>query len=114
MKENPHLILPDDEFPNGRISWFVYVIQLSENFTRQQRDFVWREMQKSGIGCRRYFAPIHLQPFYVNNFGYKTGDFPISESVAERVLALPFFNKISDAQIEEVCGTLEKLVEIVL
>ena len=114
LKKNSHLILPDIEFPNGRISWFVYVIRLNENFTRQQRDFVWREMQKSGIGCGRYFAPIHLQPFYVNNFGYKTGDFPISESVAERVLALPFFNRISDAQIEEVCETLEKLIENVL
>ena len=114
LRENPHLILPEIEFPNGRISWFVYIVQLNENFTKEQRDFVWREMQKSGISCGRYFAPIHLQPFYVNNFGYKTGDFPISESVAERVLALPFFNRISEAQIEGVCRTLEKLVENIL
>lgn len=103
LKENPHLILPEIEFPNGRISWFVYVIRLNENYTREQRDFVWREMQKSGIGCGRYFAPIHLQPLYVKKSGYKTGDFPISESVSERVIALPFFNRISDDQIEEVC-----------
>ncbi len=110
LKDNPHLILPDIEFQNGITSWFVYVIRLSENFTKDQRDFVVREMQNSGIGCGRYFAPIHLQPLFVIRFGYKTGDFPISEQVAERVIALPFFNKISDAQIEEVCEKLEKLV----
>ncbi len=111
LKSNPHLILPDIEFPDGQISWFVYVIRLNENFTREQRDFVVNEMQKSGIGCGRYFAPIHLQPLYVKKFGYKPGDFPLAERVAERVIALPFFNRISDAEIEEVCGMLEKLIE---
>ncbi len=114
LKQNPHLITLDIEFPNGRISWFVYVIRLNENFTKDQRDFVVNEMQKSGIGCGRYFAPIHLQPLYVEKFGYKTGDFPMAESAAERVIALPFFNKISDAQIDEVCEMLEKLIEHIL
>ena len=108
LKRNPHLITPDIEFSKGLISWFVYVIRLREYFTKEQRDFVVNEMQKSEIGCGRYFAPIHLQPLYVEKFGYKTGDFPLAECAAERVLALPFFNKISDAQIEEVCETLEK------
>ena len=111
LSRNPHLILPDGEFSKGRISWFVYVIRLNENFTKKQRDFVVNEMQKREIGCGRYFAPIHLQPFYVEKFGYKIGDFPLAERAAERVVALPFFNKISDAQIEEVCEIFEKLIE---
>ena len=103
LKGNPHLIIPDIEFEKGRVSWFVYVVRLRENFTREQRDLVIEEMRKNGIGCGRYFAPIHLQPLYVNKFGYGAGDFPVAESVAERVIALPFFNRISDAQIDEVC-----------
>ena len=114
LKKNPHLILPDIEFPNGRTSWFVYVIRLKENFTKQQRDSIVHEMRKNEIGCGRYFAPIHLQPLFVEKFGYKTGDFPIAEHVAERVIALPFFNDISDAQVEEVCETLEKSIKLFL
>jgi len=114
LAANRHLILPDNEFSNGRISRFVYVIRLNESFTRERRDFIWREMQNGGIGCGRYFAPIHLQPFYVEKFGYQTGDFPVAEHAAERVIALPFFNQIADAQITEVCETLEKLIENVL
>jgi perosamine synthetase len=109
LKNNRNLILPETDTPDGRISWFVYVVRLNENFTRAQRDLIIGEMQKKGIGCGRYFAPIHLQPLYVEKFGYKTGDFPNAERAAERVIALPFFNRITDAQIEEVCRTLDDL-----
>jgi perosamine synthetase len=109
LENNPHLILPEIEFPNGRVSWFVYVVRLKENFTRARRDSIVNEMNRFGIGCGRYFAPIHLQPFYVKTFGFRPGYFPIAEQVAERVVALPFFNRITNWEIEEVCATLEKL-----
>lgn len=109
LSNNPHLVMPSIEFADGRISWFVYVVRLNENFTRKKRDSIVARMNEAGIGCGRYFAPIHLQPLYVRNFKYKTGDFPVAERTAERVVALPFFNKISGAQIDEVVGTLEKL-----
>ncbi len=78
---------------------------------RSQRDLLIKEMNRDGIGCGRYFAPIHLQPYYVKTFGFKTGDFPLAEHAAERVVALPFFNRITDAQIDEVCATLTRLIE---
>lgn len=109
FKENGNLILPQIDFAEGRISWFVYVVRLNENFTRQQRDLLVNQMNEAGIGCGRYFAPIHLQPLYLEKFGYKIGDFQEAERAAERVVALPFFNRITDAQIEEVCEKLEKL-----
>ena len=111
LKDNPHLITPEIDFPNGRVSWFVYVVRLRENFTRIQRDSIVSQMNQAGIGCGRYFAPIHLQPLYVEKFGYKAGDFPNAEHAAERVIALPFFNRITDAQIDEVCETLNDLTD---
>ncbi len=110
LKKNPHLILPEVEFQNGKISWFVYVVRLSEEFTRKRRDTIIEQMRQAEIGCGRYFAPIHLQPIYVEKFGYQVGDFPLAERASERVIALPFFNRITDVQIDEVCERLEKLV----
>ncbi len=109
LENNPHLILPEIDFPNGRVSWFVYVVRLKENYTRARRDSIVSQMNSHGIGCGRYFAPIHLQPFYVKTFGFKTGDFPVAEHAAERVVALPFFNRITDEEIDEVSEMLEKL-----
>ncbi len=111
LADNPHLVLPKIDFRDGRLSWFVYVVRLRENFTRARRDSIVVEMNRRGIGAGRYFAPIHQQPFYVKNYGDRTGDFPIAERAAERVIALPFFNRLADAQIDEVCETLRALIE---
>lgn len=89
-----------------RISWFVYVVRLSERFSRQDRDRIIAGMREKGIVCGNYFTPIHLQPFYRKMFGFKEGDFPVTESVSARTIALPFFNDLSEEQISNVATAL--------
>ncbi|MCI0656085.1 MAG: DegT/DnrJ/EryC1/StrS family aminotransferase, partial [Acidobacteria bacterium] len=103
------LVLPDLDDPEGKISWFVYVVRLFPRFTAADRDWIARELQARGIGCGRYFPPIHLQPFYRRTFGCQPGDFPVAEAAAERTLALPFFNRLTEAQVDEVCSVLAGL-----
>lgn len=110
LRKQSGLILPKLEVPHGKMSWFVYVVRLSDQFTQAQRDRIWQELQAEGIGCARYFAPIHLQPLYAKLFGSQPGDFPLTEQAAERALALPFFNKLTEQQTAEVCETLVQLV----
>ncbi|MFH0780024.1 MAG: DegT/DnrJ/EryC1/StrS family aminotransferase [Parcubacteria group bacterium] len=106
LKEINEIILPQKE-DNKKISWFVYVIRLTDSYSQKDRDFVLDELRKEGIGCSNYFTPIHLQPFYQNAFGYKYGDFPITERISERTIALPFFNNLSEAQIDVVAEALQ-------
>ena len=94
--------------PNVKMSWFVYVIQLEDSFSQADRDRVICELEKRGIESSNYFPPIHLQPFYVKLFGYKKGDFPIAERVAERTIALPFYNNLSEKEIDYICECLKK------
>lgn len=96
--------------PYVKISWFVYVIRLCEDYTQADRDRILKELQARGIGCSNYFSPIHLQPFYRELFGYKPGDFPVTESVAARTIALPFYNNLTEAQIDHVVTTLRALL----
>ena len=110
LKENQHFILPEMNFADGRLSWFVYTVRLNKSFEREHRDKLVKQLRQKGIGCGRYFAPIHLQPFYVKMFGYKKGDFPNSEESGDRIIALPFFNKITDSQIDDVCETICELI----
>jgi perosamine synthetase len=105
---NPNLVLPELSMPRRRISWFVYVVRLSSRFNRGDRDRIWQEMRSRGIGCGRYFAPIHLQPIYRNDAG--RADLCNTELIADRVLALPFFNQITESQIDEVCANLENIL----
>jgi len=91
-----------------RMSWFVYVIRLKRGI---DRDRVIKFLREEGIECKPYFTPIHLQPFYVDMFGYKRSDFPITEDVSSRTIALPFFNNLKEEQIDYVvekvkCGLI--------
>jgi perosamine synthetase len=93
-----------------RRSWFVYVVLLSEKYSRRQRDQVLKKLKERGIGCGNYFTPIHLQPFYAERFGFKPGDFPAAEAVSSRTIALPFFNALTREQVGSVAAALRDVL----
>ncbi len=96
--------------PNITMSWFVYVIRLENDFKRKDRDSVMEKLQKKGIACSNYFSPIHLQPFYRKMFGHKRGDFSVTEHIADRTIALPFYSNLKNVEIQYVADTLRKIV----
>ena len=93
------------------MSWFVFVVRLSDQYAHTERDRIITGMRRHEVGASNYFPCIHLQPFYREKFGYKKGDYPVSESIAERTIALPFFNKMDDTQVELVCHTLKVMIQ---
>ena len=97
--------------PHVKVGWFVYVVRLGKSFTREDRDRVLRGLRERGIGCANYFPPIHLQPFYREMFGYKPGDFPVTEAVSERTIALPFHPRLTEAEVDSVVQQLEALLQ---
>ncbi len=98
--------------PEGtRTSWFVFVVRLNRDYKKKQRDEAMRRLIENGIECNNYFPPIHLQPFYRRQFGYKKGDFPITESVSERTIALPFYNRLKESEVRYVCDVLKASVK---
>ncbi len=105
LSDDKRLIVPAEQ--NGcEISWFVFVIRLSDQFTLEQRNGVLQEMRNEGIEVGNYFPPVHLQPFMVEKFGYCEDDFPATESVCKSTIALPFYNDLSKDEVAVVCKTL--------
>ncbi len=103
------IVLPPAYAPQGRISWFVFVVRLRERFTRIQRDAVLKHFASTGIGCGRYFAPIHMQPCYG---AWQNSYFlPVTESVSARTIALPFFNKLAQPDVKHICAVLGETLE---
>ncbi|MCC6848627.1 MAG: DegT/DnrJ/EryC1/StrS family aminotransferase [Deltaproteobacteria bacterium] len=90
-----------------RESWFVYVVRLADLATRAH---VMRALAERGIPSRPYFPPIHLQPFYRADFGFREGMFPIAEAAGETCLALPFFGTMTEQQVDTVCGALREVL----
>jgi len=100
--------------PVGTRSWFVYVVRLPDDSDARARDRLIDRLQANGIGCAPYFPTIHLQPLYRDRFGFSPGDFPVTEHVAARTLALPFFSGITEAQIERVADVVGQEVAAVV
>ncbi|HNT25270.1 MAG TPA: DegT/DnrJ/EryC1/StrS family aminotransferase [Anaerolineales bacterium] len=90
-----------------RTSWFVYVVRFQPGI---DRDAVIKALEKHGIPARPYFSPIHLQPYMVERFGFQPGDFPVTEDLGRRSLALPFSGIMTEAQVETVCQVLRKVL----
>lgn len=92
------------------MSWFVLVVRLADEYSQMDRDRVLTRLAERGVGCSNYFAPIHLQPFYVERFGYKVGDYPVCEAVAARSVALPFHHELTEEDVDTVCAELCRLL----
>ena len=98
--------------PNAKMSWFVYVINLDDKiFSREDRDAIIQKLNERGIAARDYFPPIHLEPFYVDMFNYKKGDFPITERVSSSTIALPFYNNLREEEIDYICENLKSVID---
>ena len=98
------LVEPPQVVPHTtKMSWFVFVIRLKAPARRSE---VMSRLERAGIPCRPYFSPIHLQPFYRGRFGYRGKEFPVTEDLGERSLALPFHNHLTE---DDVSYVVEKL-----
>jgi len=67
-------------------------------------------LQAENIGVSVHFLPLHLQPFYKREFGYKKGDYPEAERYYERAITLPVFPKMSNGDIEDVIEAVRKVI----
>ena len=98
---------PPIQLSKRRISWFVYVVRLAPRFSQQDRDAIARKLINQGIGCGRYFAPIHTQPAYNLPIAHSM---PVTEAVSVRTLALPFFNRLDKERILRVTEILGEAI----
>ncbi len=87
-------------FADSECVWHCYVIE-TEN-----RDEVRKKLAAAGIDSGvHYPLSLHQQKAYAS-LGYKKGDFPISEQIADRCISLPIYPEMTDAQQDAVVAAL--------
>ena len=89
--------------PGMTRSWFLYSIRLAPHI---DRDRLMSRLADRGIMSRPYFWPIHLQPFYVERFGFAVGDFPSAEAAGHSMLSLPMPLSTGLADVDYVCEVI--------
>jgi dTDP-4-amino-4,6-dideoxygalactose transaminase len=90
---------------NGNSVYHIFAIR------SKRRDEIIRHLKENGIGTGiHYPIPIHLQPIYKKLFGYKEGDYPVSERFGREILSLPMYPEITKDEVEFVC---EKVMGVI-
>lgn len=103
---NPEVILPT--VPDGAsVSWSTFVVRLTTRFTADDRDAVIGVLHRQDIGAANYYPAASLLPQVRNVMGTEPGECPVAEAAAARTIALPFFNQMTEDDVETVCGVLE-------
>ena len=103
LSKIPGVTLPV-EADFARSVYHLYVI-LVDN-----RDSLQKFLSEKGIGTGLHYPlPLHLQKAY-SHLGYKQGAFPVTESVAKRLLSLPMFPELTREQIEYVAQSIREFV----
>ena len=83
-------------------SYHLYPIQIDfEYFNIKKIDF-FSFMKSHNINLQVHYIPIHTQTFYQKNYGYKIGDFPVSESFFEKEVSLPIFPDLTEDAVRNI------------
>ncbi|HLP98981.1 MAG TPA: DegT/DnrJ/EryC1/StrS aminotransferase family protein [Sideroxyarcus sp.] len=99
--------LPVKDFSNT--NWHMFEIVLPEGV--QRSDFMAKMKEQHNIGCGVHYPPIHLFQMYRQR-GFKEGMFPVAESVGRRIVTLPLFPRMSEADVERVVAAVRKVLAV--
>ena len=102
----PPTVLPDRES-----AWHLYVLRLHLDRLRIGRERFLTELKNRGVGTSVHFIPLHLHPFYRDQFRYLRGDFPVAEREYERCLSLPIYPGMSSEEIQFVTDAVAQTCE---
>jgi dTDP-4-amino-4,6-dideoxygalactose transaminase len=97
--------------PDTQHAWHLYAIQLnSERLRINHRDFI-KALKSLRIGTSVHFIPLHLHPFYRESFGYQPEDFPEASAAFERIVSLPIYPTMTEADVRDVIVAVRKLIQ---
>jgi perosamine synthetase len=99
------------KYPSG---YHIYVVKLNLVQLKVDRKTIFDAMRAEGIGVNVHYLPIHLHPFYKDNFNTRIGQLPIAESVYESIITLPLYPNMKNDDILDVILALKKVIQYYL
>ena len=87
---------------NGNYSYHLYIIKC------QKRTELYNYLKENGVNTQVHYFPIHLQPYYIEKYGYGQGDYPVAEKYYEHALSLPLYPALKDNEHKKVISLVRK------
>jgi dTDP-4-amino-4,6-dideoxygalactose transaminase len=90
-------------------AWHLYTPLINPDAAKMDRDAFMQGMKERNIGTGLHYRAVHLYPYYRENFGFKRGDFPNAETISDRIVSLPLFPAMTDADQDRVVAAMADL-----
>jgi len=97
------------ERPDRRSSWHLYALRLRPD-APVGRDELIEELGRAGIGTSVHWMPLHLHPYYEQTYRLRPGDLPVASAEWERLVSLPIYPSMTEAEQERVAATLRGII----
>lgn len=93
-----------------RHSLHLYTLLVDLERIKVSRDTVLEALTKENIGIGVHYLAVHLQPFYIEKFGFKRGDYPNAEFISDRTVSIPISAKLTDKDVQDVINAVRKVL----
>jgi len=90
-------------------AWHLYTPLINPDIAKMDRDSFMQGMKERNIGTGLHYRAVHLYPYYRDQFGFKRGDFPNAETISDRIVSLPLFPAMTDADQDRVIAAMTDL-----
>ena len=98
------------ERPDRRHAWHLYPIRLRLDRLATNRDEFIRTLAARGVATSVHWRPLHMQPYYAERYGYRPDEFPVAFREWQRLVSLPIFPGLSDADTDHVVAVVRGAV----
>lgn len=109
FSDTKYLTTPYEKMPRYA-TFHLYVLQFNFPAIGKSRKQIMAQLSKANVGTQLHYIPVHLQPFYQRQFGYKIGYFPIAENYYNHALSIPLYPKMTDKDVKHVIKTIRGLL----
>jgi perosamine synthetase len=90
-------------------AWHLYPVRFDLHQLKTDRGEIFRALRAENIGVNVHYIPVHLHPYYRDQFGYRGGEFPVAEGAYERLISLPMFHGMNDQDVQDVIHAVGKV-----
>lgn len=110
FSQHPALVVPTVP-ADTRLAWHLYPLRLRLDRLRIGRGEFIERLRQRGIGTSVHFIPLHLHPYYREQFGYANGQFPRAEAFYEAEISLPLYPALTADQVERIADTVREIAD---
>jgi dTDP-4-amino-4,6-dideoxygalactose transaminase len=103
------LVLPPRPVAGDRHAWHLYVIRLADGAGVERDRFI-EALFEAGIGCSVHYIPLHLHPYWRDRYDLKPAMFPHSQLAYERMVSLPLYTRMTDADVQRVADAVHAVL----